>query len=114
HPQQAAHTALPVLQHLFAILNASNIPQQWHTQARHQLLNSLHHSIHHLEQCLTDNAPLFQTQQPRSPLLHINKYFADIQHFLHARNHSACAWDHVRLQARACLRRLHNLTRTTR
>ncbi|NXS58240.1 IFN protein, partial [Brachypteracias leptosomus] len=111
HPQQAAVTAFHILRHLFSILSSSSIPQQWQTQAQHQLLSNLHHYIHHLEQCLPANGPLFQRRGPHNMLLSINKYFADIQHFLLAHNHSVCAWDHIRLQARACLQRVDTLMR---
>ncbi|XP_009955219.1 PREDICTED: interferon type B-like, partial [Leptosomus discolor] len=111
HPQQAAATARRILQHLFATLNASTTPQHWDAHARHHLLNNLHHYIHHLDQCLTDNGTLFASQGPRHLLLRINKYFADIHRFLRAHNHSACAWDHVRLEARACFQRVDMLIR---
>ncbi|NXW55675.1 IFN protein, partial [Eurystomus gularis] len=109
HPQQAGVTALRMLQHLFAIFSSSSIPQQWDTQLRHQLLNNLHHYIHHLEQCLPANELLFQRQGPRNLLLATNTYFADIQGFLRTHNHSTCAWDRVLLQAGACLRRVATL-----
>ncbi|XP_062369417.1 interferon-like [Cinclus cinclus] len=115
HPHQAAATALRILQHLFHTLSRSSSSQHWPSQAHNDLLNELQHHIHHLEQCLPDNAnatTLFKG--PRNPLLTINKYFRDIQLFLHAHNHSACAWDHVRLEARASLQHLHSLTRTMR
>ncbi|NXY89294.1 IFN protein, partial [Alcedo cyanopectus] len=113
HPQQAATAALRILQHLFAVLSSPSTPQQWDDHARHRLLNSLQHHIQQLQQCLTTNGTLSQGQGPRNQLLAINRYFADIQAFLRAHNHSACAWDHVRLQARACFQQIHNLTRTT-
>uniref|UniRef100_A0A8U8BCI6 Uncharacterized protein n=1 Tax=Geospiza parvula TaxID=87175 RepID=A0A8U8BCI6_GEOPR len=109
---QAAATALRILQHLFHTLSSNSTRQHWPSQARNHLLNKLQHHIHHLEQCLPDNATPFKG--PRNPLLAINKYFRDIHLFLHAHNHSACAWDHVRLEARASLQHLHNLTRTMR
>ncbi|NWT53835.1 IFN protein, partial [Erythrocercus mccallii] len=112
HSHQAAATTLCILQRLFHTLSTNSTRQHWPTQARNNLLNQLQHHIHHLEQCLHDNATLFKG--PRSPLLTINKYFRDIHLFLHAHNHSACAWDHVRLEARASLQRLHNLTRIMR
>ncbi|NXT17050.1 IFNB protein, partial [Prunella fulvescens] len=98
HPHQAAATALRILQHLFHTLSSNSSRQHWPSQPRSLLLNKLQHHIHHLEQCLPDNAGLFKG--PRNPLLAINKYFRDIHLFLHAHNHSACAWDHVRLEAR--------------
>ncbi|NWS93275.1 IFN protein, partial [Toxostoma redivivum] len=91
HPRQAAATALRILQHLFHTLSTNTTRQHWPAQPRSALLNTLQHHIHHLEQCLPDNAALFKG--PRNPLLTINKYFRDIQLFLHAHNHSACAWD---------------------
>ncbi|XP_023800010.1 interferon-like [Cyanistes caeruleus] len=112
HPHQAADAALRILQHLFHTLSTNSTRQHWPTQARNDLLNKLQHHIHLLEQCLPDNATLFKG--PRNLLLTINKYFRDIHLFLRAHNHSACAWDHVRLEARASLQHLHNLTRTMR
>ncbi|XP_040434832.1 interferon-like [Falco naumanni] len=110
HPQQAAATALRILQHLFHTLSSNDsAPQHWNTGARHHLLNHLQHYIQRLEQCPTANATLFKRQR-----LSIDRYFTHIQDFLHTHNHSACAWDHVRLEARACFQRLHNLTRTMR
>ncbi|NXF98667.1 IFN protein, partial [Eubucco bourcierii] len=114
HPQQAATIALRILQHLFAIFSSPSSPQHWDAQARDELLNNLQHHIQRFQQCLPDNRVLFQGQGPRNLLLSINKYFTSIQEFLYTHNHSACAWDHVRLQARACFQHLHNLTRTTR
>ncbi|KAM4753139.1 interferon-like [Cyanocitta cristata] len=111
-PHQAAATALRILQNLFHTLGTNSTRQHWHSQPRNDLLNKLQHYIHHLERCLPDNATLFKG--PRNPLLTINKYFRDIQLFLHAHNHSACAWEHVRLEARTSLQHLHNLTRTMR
>ncbi|NWV02087.1 IFN protein, partial [Upupa epops] len=102
HPQQAAVAALRILQHLFTTLNSSSTPQHWNAKAQQELLNNLHHYIASLEQCLATTGTLLKTKQgPRNLLLAINKYFTDIQHFLHAHNHTACAWDHVRLEARA-------------
>ncbi|XP_072715384.1 interferon-like [Ciconia boyciana] len=113
-PQQAAATALRILQHLFATLSSPSTPPHWDAQARHHLLNSLQHYKHDLEQCLPTDRMLFKRQGPRNLLLSINKYFRHIQDFLHTHNHSACAWDHVRLEARVCFQRLHNLTRAMR
>ncbi|XP_074991978.1 interferon-like [Calonectris borealis] len=114
HPQQAAAAALRILQHLFATLSSPSTPQHWDAQARHHLLNNLHHHIQQLQQCLPANGTLFQGQGPRNLLLNVNKYFRRLQDFLHAHNHTACAWDHVRLEARLCFQHLHNLTRTMR
>ncbi|KAM6392042.1 interferon-like [Rhynochetos jubatus] len=112
HPQQAAATTLRILQHLFDIISSTSTPDHWDAQARHQLLSLLQHHIQQLQQCLTANSTLFRGAGPRSLVLSINKYFRDIQDFLRTHNHSACAWDHVRLQARLCFQHLHNLTRT--
>uniref|UniRef100_A0A8C3UUJ1 IFN protein n=1 Tax=Catharus ustulatus TaxID=91951 RepID=A0A8C3UUJ1_CATUS len=109
HPRQAAATALRILQHLFHTLSRSSSSQHWPAQPRNDLLNKLQHHIHHLEQCLPKNAALFKG--PRNPLLTINKYFRDIQLFLHAHNHSACAWDHVRLEALTCFQHVDRLIR---
>ncbi|NXY81692.1 IFN protein, partial [Alcedo cyanopectus] len=109
HPQQAATAALRILQHLFAVLSSPSTPQQWDDHARHRLLNSLQHYIHHLEKCLLANGMLSKGQRPRNQLLAINRYFADIQAFLRAHNHSACAWDHVRRRARACFQDVDTL-----
>ncbi|NXA72474.1 IFN protein, partial [Thryothorus ludovicianus] len=112
-PQQAAAaTALSILQHLFHTLSHNSTRQHWHSQPRNQLLNKLQHHIQRLEQCLPDHAALFKG--PRNPLLTINKYFAHIHLFLHAHNHSACAWHHVRLQARTCLQDVDRLIRQMR
>ncbi|NXJ03096.1 IFN protein, partial [Psophia crepitans] len=101
HPQQDADTAaLHILQHLFDTLSSPSTPRHWDAQARHQLLNNLQHHIQHLEQCLPASGTLGKRQGPRNLLLTINRYFSRIQDFLHTHNHSACAWDHVRLEAR--------------
>uniref|UniRef100_A0A672VBL9 Interferon alpha n=1 Tax=Strigops habroptila TaxID=2489341 RepID=A0A672VBL9_STRHB len=110
HPQQAAATALRILQHLFHTLSSPSTPHNWHNDARHQLLNGLQHRIQRLQHCLPDNATLFPGQGPRNALLTINKYFRHIQDFLRAHNHSACAWDHVRLEARLCFQHLDTPT----
>ncbi|XP_071586827.1 interferon-like [Heliangelus exortis] len=112
HPRHAAAAALSILQHLFAILSSDTTPPHWDHQERHRLLNNLHHHSELLQHCLAHNATLSQGQGPRNLLLNINRYFTRIQRFLHARNHSACAWDHLRLQAQASFQHLHNLTRT--
>ncbi|NXU37760.1 IFN protein, partial [Drymodes brunneopygia] len=109
HPQQAAATALRILQHLFHTLSTNSTRQHWPTQPRNDLLNKLQHHIHHLEQCLPNNATLFKG--PRNPLLTINKYFRDIHLFLHAHSHSTCAWDHVRLEALTCFQHVGRLIR---
>ncbi|XP_014804851.1 PREDICTED: interferon-like [Calidris pugnax] len=111
-PQQAAAIATHILHNLLAALSSHNGPHHWHHHARQRLLNNLHHRSHQLQQCLTHNATLPQGQAPRNATLTINKYFTRLQRFLHTHNHSACAWDHLRLQARASFQRLHNLTRT--
>ncbi|KAL9820921.1 interferon-like [Geothlypis trichas] len=108
-PHQAAATALRILQHLFHTLSSNSTRQHWPSQPRNHLLNKLQHHIHHLEQCLPDNATPFKG--PRNPLLAINKYFRDIHLFLHAHNHSACAWDHVRLEALVCFQHVDRLIR---
>ncbi|XP_064591215.1 interferon-like [Zonotrichia leucophrys gambelii] len=108
-PHQAAATALRILQHLFHTLSSNSTRQHWPSHARNHLLNKLQHHIHHLEQCLPDNAAPFKG--PRNPLLAINKYFRDIHLFLHAHNHSACAWDHVRLEALVCFQHVDRLIR---
>ncbi|NWW71107.1 IFN protein, partial [Climacteris rufus] len=109
HPHQAAATALRILQHLFHTLSTSSNSQLWDTKARDDLLNKLQLYMHRLEQCLPDNATLFRG--PRNPLLTINKYFRDIHLFLRAHNHSACAWDHVRLEALVCFQHVDRLIR---
>ncbi|XP_064032902.1 interferon-like [Pogoniulus pusillus] len=114
HPQQAPTIALRILQHLFAIFSSPSSPQHWDARARDELLNNLQHHIQRFQQCLSANSMLFQGRGPRNLLLSINKYFTSIQEFLYTHKHSTCAWDHVRLQARACFQQLHNLTRATR
>ncbi|XP_071437840.1 interferon-like [Pithys albifrons albifrons] len=109
NPQQAAATALRILQHLFHTLATNATAQHWHAQPRHRLLNQLQHYIHHLQLCRPDSDSPFKG--PRNPLLTINKYFSSIHLFLHAHNHSACAWDHVRLEARDCFLYVDRLTR---
>ncbi|NWZ73044.1 IFN protein, partial [Acrocephalus arundinaceus] len=109
HPHHAAATALRILQHLFHTLSTNSTRQHWPTQARKDLLNKLQHHIHRLEQCLPYKATLFKG--PRNTLLTINKYFRDIHLFLHAHNHSACAWDHVRLEALVCFQHMDRLIR---
>ncbi|NXW11104.1 IFN protein, partial [Fregetta grallaria] len=111
HPQQAAATALRILQHLFATLSSPSTPHHWDAHARHGLLNNIQHYEHDLEQCLPANGTLSQGQGPRHLLLNVNKYFRRIHDFLRTHNHSACAWDHVRLEARLCFQRMDTLIR---
>ncbi|XP_009473287.1 PREDICTED: interferon type B-like, partial [Nipponia nippon] len=73
------------------------------------LLNNLHHYKEDLEQCVPANRMLFKRQGPRNLGLSIDKYFRHIHDFLHTHNHSACAWDHVRLEAHICFQRLDTL-----
>ncbi|NXH01600.1 IFN protein, partial [Loxia leucoptera] len=108
-PQQAAATALRILQHLFHTLSSNGTRQHWPSQPRNHLLNKLQHHIHHLEQCLADKPTPFKG--PRNSLLAINKYFRDIHLFLHTHQHSACAWDHVRLEALVCFQHVDRLIR---
>ncbi|KFZ68494.1 Interferon, partial [Podiceps cristatus] len=68
HPQQAAATALRILQHLFNTLSSPSAPQHWDAQARHRLLNHLQHYIQQLQQCLPANGMLSQGQGPRNLL----------------------------------------------
>ncbi|XP_074022093.1 interferon-like [Numenius arquata] len=110
-PQQAAAIARHILDNLFAILSGHSIPQHWNVKARHDLLNNLHHYSHHLEHCMPANRMLIKRQGPRNLMLSINKYFKRIRDFLHTHSHSACAWDHVRLEARACFQRVDTLIR---
>ncbi|KAM6364024.1 interferon-like [Pluvialis apricaria] len=109
HPQQAAATARHILHHLFATLSSHSTPRHWDAQARNRLLSKLHHYINHLEQCLPANGMLIKRQGPRNMMLSINKYFSRIQDFLRTHNHSACAWDYIRLEARTCFQRVDTL-----
>ncbi|NXK56379.1 IFN protein, partial [Chauna torquata] len=106
---QAAATALHILQHLFSTLSSPSVPAQWLGHARHDLLNRIQHFIHHLQQCFAANGRLVQRRGPRNLHLNINKYFRRIRHFLQNNNYSPCAWDHVRLEAHACFRRMDAL-----
>ncbi|NXX87460.1 IFN protein, partial [Urocolius indicus] len=99
HPQQAAHVALCILKHLFATLSSSSIPQHWDQQALHTLLNQLDHSILHLNTCLNRTGRLSQARGPRNHLLALHSYFSRLQLFPRTHQHSACAWEHVRLEA---------------
>ncbi|XP_074935233.1 interferon-like [Phalacrocorax aristotelis] len=114
HPQQAAAAAHRLLQRLFDTLSSPTVPQHWDAQARHRLLNSLQHHSRQLQRCLTGSGTLLQGQGLRKLLLDIEIYFGRIQDFLRTHNHSPCAWDHVRLEARLCFQHLQNLTRTLR
>ncbi|NXF08707.1 IFN protein, partial [Smithornis capensis] len=109
NPQQAAATALRILHHLFHTLSTNSTSHHWHTQPRNHLLNKLQHYIHHLHKCSPADTVLFKG--PRNPLLTINKYFRDIHLFLRTHNHSACAWEHVRLEARASFQHVDTLIR---
>ncbi|XP_062482650.1 interferon-like [Pezoporus occidentalis] len=111
HPQQAAATALRILQHLFHTLSSRSTPQHWHNEPRHQLLSSLNHYIHHLEHCLSGNVRRFRSRGPHNLLLMINKYIHGINGYLHAHSYSACAWDHVRLEAHSLFQHLDKLFR---
>ncbi|XP_077646277.1 interferon-like [Lonchura striata] len=108
-PHQAAATALRILQRLFHTLSSNSTRQHWPSHARNLLLNKLQHHIHHLNQCLPNDPLLFIGQS--DPRLTINKYFGKIHAFLQAHSHSACAWDHVRLEARVCLQHVDKLIR---
>ncbi|XP_064497442.1 interferon-like [Pseudopipra pipra] len=109
NPQQAAAAALRILQHLFHTLSINSTSQHWHIQPRHRLLNQLQHHIHRLEQCCPDNACLFKG--PRNLVFTMKRYFRGIHLFLHAHNHSACAWEHIRLEAIICFQRVDTLLR---
>ncbi|NWV67589.1 IFNB protein, partial [Malurus elegans] len=109
HPQQAATAALRILQGLFHTLSDNSTRHHWHSQPHNDLLNQLQHHIHHLEPCLRNSTTLFK--RPRNTLLTIKKYFRDIHLFLQAHNHSACAWDHVRMEALECFKHVDRLIR---
>ncbi|NXL68342.1 IFN protein, partial [Chordeiles acutipennis] len=110
-PQQAARTALRILQHLFHTLSSPSTPHHWHAHARHHLLNNLQYHIHQFQKCMPANSMLFEDQGPHNLLLSINKYFGCIQDFIHTHHHSSCAWDRVSLKACTCFQHLHNFTR---
>ncbi|NWR81328.1 IFN protein, partial [Centropus unirufus] len=109
NPQQAAHTALRILQNLFHTLSSNHIPQQWDNQARHDLLNSLQHYIQHLQQCLPAHRMHFKSHGPYNIMLNVNRYFRRIHDFLRIHHHSDCAWDHVRLEADLCFQHVDTL-----
>ncbi|XP_051497866.1 interferon-like [Apus apus] len=111
NPGHAAAAALRILNHLLAILSSSRTPPQWDAEARHELLNNLEHYIHHLQQCFPDSSTLLKRHGPRNLLLNINKNFTRIQNFLLSHHYSACAWEHVRLEAHTCFQRLDALIR---
>ncbi|NWS70526.1 IFN protein, partial [Crotophaga sulcirostris] len=111
HSQQAAFTALRILQNLFHTLSSNRIPQHWDAQAHHNLLNRLQDYIQHLQQCLPAHRMLFKRHGPRNLMLNINKYFRRIHDFLRIHNHSACAWEHVCLEARQCFKHVDTLIR---
>ncbi|XP_061873443.1 interferon-like [Colius striatus] len=114
HPQQAAHIALHILQHLFATFSSSSIPPHWDQQALHTLRNQLDHSIHHLRRCLNDTRKLSQGRGPRNHLLALHRYFSRLQLFPGTHHHSACAWDHVHNQALLCFQHVDTLLRRSR
>ncbi|NXJ06299.1 IFNB protein, partial [Odontophorus gujanensis] len=107
--KQAAIITLRILQHLLSILSSPNTPTHWIDHAHHSLLNQIHHYIHHLEQCLADQDTRSQRRGPHNSHLSIKRYFRHIHNFLQHNNYSACAWDHVRLQARDCFRHVDTL-----
>ncbi|NXB85145.1 IFN protein, partial [Vidua chalybeata] len=110
HPHQAAATALRILQHLFHTLSSTAPASLARSTARNQLLNCISTTSTTRAMPPRQRPALQRTAPTRCSAL----YFRDIHLFLLAHNHSACAWDHVRLEARASLRHLHNLTRTMR
>ncbi|NXK94643.1 IFN protein, partial [Formicarius rufipectus] len=112
NPQQATRITLSILNHLFYTLSNNHSSQHWQQRPRHRLLNKLQHYIDHLEKCSPKTSRLFKG--PGNPLLTIDRYFRDIHHFLPAHNHSACAWEHVRLQAHLFFQRVDKLTRRMR
>ncbi|XP_009468578.1 PREDICTED: interferon-like [Nipponia nippon] len=114
HPQQAAATVQRILDHLFAILSSTSALQHWDTQAHRDLLNTIHRYLQDLERCVPANGTLLQGQGARRLRLDIDEYFSRFHNLLRTHNHSACAWDHVRLEACTCFQHLRNLTRTMR
>ncbi|OXB57103.1 hypothetical protein ASZ78_011767 [Callipepla squamata] len=106
---QAAIITFHILQHLLSILSSPNTPTHWIDRTRHSLLNQINHYIHHLEQCLADQGTRSQRRGPHNSHLRISRYFRHIRNFLQHNNYSACAWDHVRLQARDCFRHVDTL-----
>ncbi|NXU77085.1 IFN protein, partial [Oreotrochilus melanogaster] len=109
HPRHAAAAALSILQHLFTILSSTTTPRHWDAQAQHGLLNHLEHYIYHLEKCMESNRTASIRHKPRNLLLSINRYFMSIQNFLRTHHYSACAWDHVLLQAHICFQHMDTL-----
>uniref|UniRef100_P51527 Interferon n=1 Tax=Meleagris gallopavo TaxID=9103 RepID=IFNA_MELGA len=112
--QQADKTTHNILQHLFKILSGPTTPAHWIDSQRQSLLNQIQRYAQHLEQCLADSHTRSRTRWPHNPHLTINKHFSCLHAFLHDNDYSACAWDHVRLRARAWLLHIHDLVRNTR
>uniref|UniRef100_A0A8V0YIQ0 Interferon alpha n=1 Tax=Gallus gallus TaxID=9031 RepID=A0A8V0YIQ0_CHICK len=61
----------------------------------------IHRYTQHLEQCLDSSDTRSRTRWPRNLHLTIKKHFSCLHTFLQDNDYSACAWEHVRLQARA-------------
>ncbi|NXL04542.1 IFN protein, partial [Mesembrinibis cayennensis] len=114
HPQQAADTLQRILDNLFDILSSNSALQHWGTQAHRDLLSTMDRYLEDLQPCVTPNGTLPQGRGAQDLRLRIDEYFSHFHNFLRTHNHSACAWNHVRLQARTCFQHLHNLTRTMR
>ncbi|NXL96120.1 IFN protein, partial [Alectura lathami] len=112
--QQAAHTALCLLQHLFRTLSRPNAPAHWIDRAHQRLLSHIHQYVRRLQRCLGHNGTCRQSRGPRNLHLSIDKHFSCLHNFLQRNNHSPCAWDHVHRHARTWFLRIHNLTRTMR
>nr|BAA83090.1 interferon alpha [Gallus gallus] len=112
--QQADKTTHDILQHLFKILSSPSTPAHWNDSQRQSLLNRIHRYTQHLEQCLDSRDTRSRTRWPRNLHLTIKKHFSCLHTFLQDNDYSACAWEHVRLQARAWFLHIHNLTGNTR
>uniref|UniRef100_A0A8V0YIF6 Interferon alpha n=1 Tax=Gallus gallus TaxID=9031 RepID=A0A8V0YIF6_CHICK len=112
--RQADKTTHDILQHLFKILSSPSTPAHWNDSQRQSLLNRIHRYTQHLEQCLDSSDTRSRTRWPRNLHLTIKKHFSCLHTFLQDNDYSACAWEHVRLQARAWFLHIHNLTGNTR
>uniref|UniRef100_A0A8C9ETI3 Interferon alpha n=1 Tax=Pavo cristatus TaxID=9049 RepID=A0A8C9ETI3_PAVCR len=112
--RQADKTTHDILQNLFTILSSSSTPDHWIDSQRQSLLNQIQRYAQHFQQCLADSDTRSRTRWPRNLHLTINKHFSCLHTFLHDNHYSACAWDHVRLRARAWFLHIHDLTGNTR
>ncbi|XP_058421310.1 interferon alpha-2-like [Diceros bicornis minor] len=108
---QAAAVVHETLQQIFHLFSTSGSPAAWDETLLDQFLVGLYQQLDDLETCLGK-----ETKVQQSPLgsensrLAVKRYFHRISLYLKEKEHSACAWEVVRVEIRRCFLFMNKLT----